>query len=178
MTKRITPQLAALAAGVAIGLALTVRRKRRERRPVELFAETVVDLPPDRVFMAWADLERIPRWSARVAEVVVYGDGRLSAWAVDGPGGWPLEFDAKLTDLEPGRLLAWKTLAGSVIQHHGRVTFVAAGAGTRVAVRAWWTPPRGVIGQAAAAATGSAQRVLAAELGRMKEALEAPATRS
>lgn len=163
---------AALALGMVAGAAIVRLGLHGKAHPIELTAEIVVDLPTDRVFMAWSDLEQHPGWFTHVEEVVVYGDGRVSCWVVKGPGGWPLEFDVKLTSLEPGRLLAWRTLSGSALKHNGHVTFQAEGEGTRVTVRAWWTPPPGVLGRALAAASGSAGRVLAAELERMKAALE------
>lgn len=169
---------AAGAAFLGLGAAWLAGR-RRWREPAaehELSAEVVIDLPVDRVFVAWSNLERFPTYCPRVEDVVVYGDGRMSCWVVRGPGGWPMDFDAAITRMEPGRLLAWRTLSGAAVAHRGHVAFRPEGEATRVVVRAWWTPPGGVLGAAIAGATDAAERVLQAELAHLKAALEpAPA---
>lgn len=70
-----------------------------------------------------------------------------SHWAVAGPAGIPVEWDAVLTEFVPNRLLAWKTMPGSTIQHAGRVHFEPdADGGTRIHITLSYNPPTGGLG--------------------------------
>ena len=198
-----------VAAGVGLGLALAAGARRGPTRltlgaaglavfaralsdrpllalvglgevEAERISATVrIDAPIDRVFTAWRDLERFPRFMHHVRDVVVYGDGRSSCWLVIGPAGVPFEFDAMISELTPNDTIAWHSLPGSAVKHHGVVRFQPDGdQATRVHVQIAYEAPAGAFGQLIAASLGSdPARWLRADLQRMKRQLEAEAGR-
>lgn len=144
--------------------------------PVRVAATVRIDAPIERVFTAWSDLERFPGVMAHVRDVVVYGDGRQSCWLVDGPAGVPFEFDAEITELLPNDTIAWRSLPGSAVRHHGAVRFRRDRGGTRVHVRITYDPPAGALGTVLAASLGAdPARLLRADMLRLKRRLEADA---
>ncbi len=166
-------------AGVALGLRAIADRPLPtlvglgEVENAHISATIRIEAPIDRVFAAWSDLERFPTFMKHVRDVVVYGDGHSSCWLVIGPAGVPIEFDAEITTLVPGNLIAWRSLAGSAVRHHGTVRFTAEGGGTRVHVRIAYEPPAGALGSLIAASIGAdPARWLRADLLRLKRRLE------
>ena len=71
---------------------------------------------------------------SHVCEVRDLGNGR-SHWTVKGPAGTRLDWGAVVTQLIPGKLIAWKTEQGSLVQHAGSVYFEESNGGTRLTVR-------------------------------------------
>ena len=76
-------------------------------------------------------------------------DEKRSHWVVKAPAGKTVEWDAVVTDDEPGRMIAWKSVEGSDIDSSGRIEFLDAAPGRGTIVRATFTydPPVGVIGE-------------------------------
>ena len=95
-------------------------------------------------------------------------------WTISGPTGVPIEFVTVLTDRVRDRLLAWKTVDGSTIEHAGIVRFDPLdGRRTRIGLRLSYNPPGGALGHAAAILLGTDPKSqLDEDLMRMKTALE------
>jgi hypothetical protein len=88
----------------------------------------------------------LPAFHASVREVKDLG-GRRSHWKVAGPLGSDIEWDAEQTVDEPNRLIGWKTVAGSIVEHAGIVRFRRRrDGGTRVRVRLSYNPIGGASG--------------------------------
>jgi uncharacterized membrane protein len=132
-----------------------------------------IDLPVERVFEFWTNYQNYPRFMSNVIEVRDLGNGR-SHWVVKGPAGQPVEWDAVITECEPNRLLAWKSVEGSDVDLSGRVRFDKNPDGsTRVDVRLSYTPPAGVVGHAVAWLFGSDPKTaMDDDLMRMKSFIE------
>jgi uncharacterized membrane protein len=131
-----------------------------------------VRAPVEDVYRFWANLENLPKFLSHVREVRRLG-ARASHWRVDGPAGLPVEWDAELIRSVSNRLFAWKSRAGSPIQHMGTVHFDAEGGGTRIHLQMRYTPPGGAIGHALAYLVGAdAKTELDEDLVRMKTYLE------
>jgi uncharacterized membrane protein len=95
-------------------------------------------------------------------------------WTIAGATGLSIEFATVLTDRVPDRLLAWKTVEGSTIEHAGIVRFDPLDERrTRIGLRLSYNPPGGALGHAAATLLGADPKSqLDEDLVRMKTALE------
>ena len=131
-----------------------------------------VAAPVEQVFETFSQLERFPEFMTHVREVRVRGDG-TSQWTVEGPAGRTITWEAMTTRLEPNRLIAWRTLPGSAIEHAGLLRFEPRENGTRVLVTMSYTPPAGALGHAVARIFGADPKSeLNDDLLRMKVFLE------
>ena len=143
------------------------------RRPaIELQKCIDVAAPVEQVFETFSQLERFPELMTHVREVHVRGDG-TSQWVVEGPAGRTISWEAVTTRLEPNRLIAWRTLPGSAVEHAGLLRFESTSGGTRVLVTMSYTPPAGALGHAVARLFGADPKSeLNDDLMRMKVFLE------
>jgi len=131
-----------------------------------------VAAPLEQVFETFSQLERFPEFMTHVREVRVRGDG-TSQWTVEGPAGRTITWEAVTTRLEPNRLIGWRTLPGSAIEHAGLLRFEPKDGGTRVLVTMSYTPPAGALGHVVARFFGADPKSeLNDDLLRMKVFLE------
>lgn len=143
------------------------------RRPA-MDLQKCIDIaaPVELVFETFAQPERFPEFMKHVREVHVRGDG-TSQWVVEGPMGATISWEAVTTRLEPNRLIAWRTLPGSAVEHAGLLRFEPTADGTRVLVTMNYTPPAGALGHAVARLFGADPKSeLNHDLMRMKVFLE------
>jgi uncharacterized membrane protein len=140
---------------------------------VEVQKSIDVAAPLEQVFEAFSHYENFPQFMTNVRDVRVQQDG-TSHWSVAGPAGQTITWHAMTTRLEPNRLIAWRTLPGSAVEHAGLVRFEpASDGGTRVFVTMNYTPPAGALGHAVARLFGSDPRSeLNDDLLRLKVFLE------
>lgn len=110
-----------------------------------------VNRPPEDVYNFWHDFEKLPTFMSHLESVQVNADG-VSHWRAKGPAGMTVEWDATITEDQPNRLIAWRSLEGSDVTHIGAVHFEPApgGRGTEVRVEVEYELPAGKIGQLAA----------------------------
>jgi uncharacterized membrane protein len=143
------------------------------RRPsVELQKCIEITAPIEQVFETFSQLERFPEFMKHVRQVRVRGDG-TSQWVVAGPAGGTVSWEAVTTRHEPNRLIAWRTLPGSAVEHAGLLRFEPTADGTRVFVTMSYTPPAGALGHAVARLFGADPKSeLNDDLMRMKVFLE------
>ncbi len=163
--------------GVALiarsGTNMPIDRLVGVRRPaMELQKCIEVAAPVEQVFETFSQLERFPEFMKHVREVRVRGDG-TSQWLVEGPAGGTVSWEAVTTRFEPNRLIAWRTLPGSAVEHAGLLRFEPTDGGTRVFVTMSYTPPGGALGHAVARLFGADPKSeLNGDLTRMKVFLE------
>lgn len=140
---------------------------------VEVEKSIDVNAPVEQVFEAFAHYESFPQYMENVREIQIRGDG-TSRWSVAGPAGQTITWDALTTRLEPNRLIAWRSLPGSAVEHAGFVRFEPRpDGGTRVLLAISYTPPGGPLGSAVGRLLGSDPgAALEADLMRMKAFLE------
>lgn len=136
-----------------------------------------IDAPVGEVFAFWSRFENFPRFMEHVLEVRTE-DGR-SSWKVAGPAGVPIEWQAEITEKLDHRRIAWRSLPGSVVQHHGEVHFERAGdQATRISVHMAYRPPGGALGHAAAGfLLGDPKTLMDDDLLRLKSLFERGKTR-
>lgn len=152
---------------------MPIERLVGARRPaMELQKCIDVAAPIEQVFETFSQLERFPELMTHVREVRVRGDG-TSQWTVEGPAGRTVSWEAVTTRIEPPRLIAWRTLPGSAVEHAGLLRFEPTEGGTRVLVTMSYTPPGGALGHALARMFGTDPKSeLDDDLLRMKVFLE------
>lgn len=135
-----------------------------------------INRPADECYRYWRNLEQLPRFMQHLESVRVL-DERRQHWTAKGPAGTSVEWDAELTEDEPGRRLAWRSIEGAAVDNSGEVEFAPApgGRGTIVTVRLQYAPapPAGKLGAAAARLPGAdPSQQIAADLRRFKQLLE------
>lgn len=129
--------------------------------------------PIDEVYELWSHFENFPRFMEHVIEVRAEDENR-SHWRVAGPAGIPLEWDAELTEQVPNHTIAWRSLEGSVVDHHGEVHFEPIeDHSTRISVHMAYRPPAGAVGHTVASFLhGDPKTLMDDDLLRMKSLLE------
>jgi uncharacterized membrane protein len=132
-----------------------------------------INAPVRKVFELWSHHENFPHFMSRVREVKDLGNGRYH-WTVAGPAGIPVEWEAVITKLEPDRLIAWQSAAGSMVEQRGIVRFRPDGDDkTVVDVRLSYHPPAGAVGHAIASLFGADPKSeMDDDLMRMKSFIE------
>ncbi|GIV98064.1 MAG: hypothetical protein KatS3mg057_2721 [Herpetosiphonaceae bacterium] len=147
------------------------------RRAVDIQKTITVNAPPEEVFAFWSNFENFPRFMSHLREVHDLGNGR-SRWRVEGPAGMSVEWDAIITKMEPNRILAWKSVPGSIIKNAGIIHFDrTTDGGTRIDIKLSYNPPAGAIGHAFASLFGADPKTaMDDDLLRFKSLIEAGKT--
>lgn len=96
----------------------------------------------------WRDFTNLPRIMDNIRSVEKL-DERRSRWTIEAPAGAKVEFVSRITEEEPGRLIAWQSEDGADIRNSGRVEFLEAapGRGTMVRASISYDPPAGTAGR-------------------------------
>jgi uncharacterized membrane protein len=135
---------------------------------------TILRSPAD-LYAEWRDLEWLPRLMSHLESVTLL-DGRLSRWVARGPGDTRVTWEAEIVADEPGRLIAWRSVGRSDVEHAGSVRFTLAPGdrGTGVKVILTYAPPAGRMGVAVATLLGrSPDQDIREDLRRFKQRMEA-----
>lgn len=149
---RISAAMAAVAGITAVDVYAAIRPKRdrpRKDSAVDLTSATTVVGSPEEVYAFWRDLEHLPEFMAHLDSVQETGE-RTSRWSASAPFGRTVDWQAEITQDEPGRVLGWRSLDGADVRNEGSVRFAAApgGRGTEVRVHISYDIPGGPLGQA------------------------------
>ena len=146
--------------------------RRADRSAIDIRKTIRVEAPVEEVFEVLSDYENFPAFMRNVRSVRMYADGR-SHWAVAGPAGVSVEWDAEITAYERNEVLAWRTVANSSVAHAGIIRFERAGSGTRLDIHMTYSPPAGALGHVAAKLFGADPKTeLDEDLVRLKTFLE------
>lgn len=107
-----------------------------------------INRPREEVYAFWRNFANLTTVMDNVARIDVLDD-RRSHWVVQAPAGRTVEWDAIVTEDEPGRLIAWRSAEGADVTSSGRVEFLdaAPGRGTMVRATIGYDPPAGTIGE-------------------------------
>lgn len=151
----------AAAAGAAIFIGSKLRGDRDEAlisdAPASTFrnssgalvARTVtIDRPHQELYDFWRDFENLPKFMDNVRSVEML-DGTRSRWTIEAPGGGSVQFVSRITEDEPGKLIAWESEEGADVANSGRIQFIdaAPGRGTMVRATIVYDPPAGTVGR-------------------------------
>ncbi len=114
-----------------------------------------VNAPASKLFRFWqnpANLPRVMPYLERVDPI----DAVRSHWAMSGPGGVQLEWDAEIINKVPNETIGWQSLPGADVASAGSVHFRPDGqGGTEVTVTMQYDPPAGRFGASLAGLFGS-----------------------
>jgi uncharacterized membrane protein len=151
---RVAMATAAVAGVTALDVLSSVRQTQRNsagqtgaaRGEVDVEKSITVNRSADECYAFWHNFENFPRFMKHLEEVHVISDQRIH-WKAKGPAGSSVEWDAEITNDQPGQLLAWRSVGGDV-DNAGAVRFERApgGRGTVVRVEMQYRPPGGVAG--------------------------------
>ena len=132
-----------------------------------------INRPPAEVYAHFRDFAKLPTFMENVVRIDVLDDKR-SHWVVKAPAGGTVEWDARVTHEEPGKLLAWTSEKGADVPNSGHVEFRDAGPrGTVVTATITYDPPGGVIGKVIAKMFQREPAIQARrDLRRLKQLLE------
>ncbi|MBB5376457.1 putative membrane protein [Deinococcus metalli] len=167
--------LAGAAMGEGLGPALTHVR-RTEDDHIRVQKAITIGMSADDLYSFWRHLENLPRFMQHLDSVTTQdGDGRRSHWVARAPAGTHVAWDAEITADEPGRRIAWRSLAGATVPNEGEVEFRPApqGRGTELHVSLTYRPPGGSLGATVARLLGEDPEMqVAQDLRRLKRVLE------
>lgn len=123
-----------------------------------------VQAPVEDVFRYWSNFENFSSFMSNVEEVRLTGQD-TSHWKVKGPLGKSVQFEAKTTEMDPGRGIGWNTVEGEVMTSgEARFEEVAPGR-TRIDVTMNYSdPPGGAVGEAVANVLSNPERNLREDL--------------
>jgi uncharacterized membrane protein len=96
-------------------------------------ASVVIDADAPGLYRMWRDIESAPQWQEQIASVTRTGE-KTSHWVMQ-DGDKTIEWDSEILADEPGRRIAWRSVAGDS-HNAGEVIFTRApgGRGTMVIV--------------------------------------------
>ncbi len=146
---------------------------------VAAFDKTIhIQAPPEEVFKFLSDYQKLPLFMSHLKEVRDLG-GEKSHWVAEGPAKIPVSWDAEITQSVPNKLLAWRSVPGSIVETQGVVRFDAnSHGGTRVNIRMAYKPPAGLLGHYISALFGADPKSeIDDDMVRLKSLLEIGKTR-
>jgi uncharacterized membrane protein len=118
----------------------------------ELISRTVtVNKPREELYAFWRDFTNFPAFMDNIRSVEKL-DEKRSRWVIEAPAGTTVEFTSRITEDEPGRVIAWESEEGASIRNSGRIDFLdaAPGRGTMVRATVEYDPPLGSFGKVVA----------------------------
>lgn len=155
--------------------AADTRRTLGGSRGVQVRESIRLERPLPEVFQYWRQLEHLPEFMTHLDRVTGGPDG-TSHWVAAGPGGIAVEWDARIINEVPDKLIAWQSVPGSDIATAGSVNFdtVRGGRSTQVTVHLQYAPPAGRAGALLASLFGrEPSQTIREDLRRFKQLLEA-----
>ena len=131
-----------------------------------------VQAPAEDVFRYCSNFENFSTFMSNVEEVRMTGQD-TSHWKVKGPLGKSVQFDAKTTEMDPGRGIGWSTVKVDVMTSgEARFEEVAPGR-TRIDVTMNYSdPPGGAVGEAVANVLSNPERNLREDLQNFAKIVE------
>jgi uncharacterized membrane protein len=167
---------AGLALATAGGL-VAYKQARSHAQSAKQTASAVfrVNKPSSEAYRLWRNFENLPRFMAHVAAVRVLDD-RRSEWIAKGPLDSRVRWNAEITEDEPNRHVAWRSLPDSQLETSGWVEFSEdpQGRGSTVRAHVEYSNPLGAVGHGLLTALGKNPNfVIKEDLRRFKALLEA-----
>jgi uncharacterized membrane protein len=131
----------------------------------------IVKCEAAQAFNLWANFENFPHFMKNIKSVRKTGEN-TSHWVMEGPMGKNMEWDAKITDFQPNKRIAWSSTEGD-IKTSGQVTFNGLSQQeTEISAMVHYVPPAGKLGEAASHVVDNPERKLEQDLRRFKQYAE------
>jgi uncharacterized membrane protein len=146
----------------------------RQAGDVLVGRSVTIDRPRAELYAFWRDFKNLPQFMHNIHSVAIH-DAAHSHWVIEAPAHKTVEWDSKITEDEPGRLIAWESLEGASVRNSGRVEFLDSpdGRGTVVRVTLTYDPPAGALGKLIAKMFKKEPKVQARQdLRRFKQLME------
>ena len=134
-------------------------------RPTSVVQEIEVNAPVSTVYAQWTQFEQFPMFMEGVDEVKRLDDSLLH-WAVT-IAGKKAEWNAKITEQDPDRRIAWESVDGK--QTRGSVSFEPVGSAARTRVRVEMSYTAEGAAEALGAAVGLDERRVKGDLERFRD---------
>ncbi|MDQ3441018.1 MAG: DUF2892 domain-containing protein [Planctomycetota bacterium] len=136
----------------------------------------LINRPAEELYSFWRDFTNLPQIMTHLERVDAI-DERRSHWVARLPnfGGKQWEWDAEITEEQPNRMIAWRSLEGADVHNSGAIRFGPAPGdrGTKVHVFMDYIPPAGFLGNWIAKVFGeNPWRVLREDLRNFKRLME------
>lgn len=127
---------------------LQAEEKGREGEDALVARTVTINRPRAEIYAFWRDFSNLPRVMENLERIEIV-DARRSHWFVKAPAGKTVDWEAVVTEDEPGRLIAWQSVEGADVASSGRVEFLDAppGRGTMVRATFSYDPPAGWLGE-------------------------------
>lgn len=139
--------LAGAVAGAAIPFMLRGKGSSSSGRSEDTVEESItVNRPARELYDYWRDFTNFPQFMDNIKSVKKL-DEKRSHWVIKAPAGTSVEFNSRITQDEPARLIAWQSEEGASVNNRGRVEFIDQGGSTMVRTRISYEPPAGAAGR-------------------------------
>lgn len=128
----------------------------------------------DDLYNFWRNFENLARFMTHIERIEVQ-DGKRSHWVVKAPLGGHVEWDARIINEIPGKLIGWRSLENADVDNAGSVEFESLDnlRGTKVTVSIKYSPPGDKIGIAVAKLLGeNPEKQIEEDLRRLKQLME------
>src|SRR2546429_449096 len=89
-----------------------------DNQGIQVKRAVTINASPEELYRYWRDFKNAPRFMVNVESVQVTGDGR-SHWVAKTPMNKTVEWDAEVTQDEPGQLIAWRRTQGPFLAPNG-----------------------------------------------------------
>lgn len=121
--------------------------KHKDPYPSSFACAVTINRPAEELYAFWRDFTNLPQFMENI-ESVTCSDSRHSHWVVKSPDG-TAEWDAEVTEDEPGRRISWASLPDASVDNAGTIEFkpATAGRGTELRVLISFKPPMGGAGR-------------------------------
>lgn len=133
----------------AIGKNPLALFKKRNKNQLRVNTSIMINKNREEVYDFWRNLENLPSFMDHIKEVKQISDTK-SHWVANIQNA-DIEWDAEITQDEPGRLIAWRSLPGSEVQTEGRVEFKTRNKQTELTVSMQYEDKDGKIAKGFAA---------------------------
>lgn len=112
---------------------------------INIRSSVYVDKPREEVYNFWRNLENLPLFMTHLKSVRQL-DGKRSHWEAKLPGNvGTVSWEAEIVNEDHGKVIGWKSIAGSDIDNAGKVEFMDSddGKGTVIQAVISYLPPTG-----------------------------------
>jgi uncharacterized membrane protein len=142
------------------------------RRGIHVEESVTINRPISELYRFWRDFENLPTFMNHLESVTMREEG-ISHWVAKGPAGMNVQWDARVINEVPDKVIGWQSLTGSTISTAGSVNFDEDRHGTRVTVHLQYSPPAGRVGAAVAKLFGEEpNQTIREDLRRFKQLME------
>ena len=91
-------------------------------RGIHVEESVTINRPLSGLYRFWRNFENLPQFMNHLESVSTREEG-ISHWVAKGPAGMPVEWDARIINEVPDKVIGWQSLEGSTISTAGSVNF-------------------------------------------------------